>query len=312
MILQYRKNGLVFLLLENAALRVQVLPQFGGKMVELLNKQTGTQFLLEPAQDYTQKMLPSYGAEYAQHAPGGFDECFPTIRASVYQWNGAAGDRKYFFPDHGELWSIPWTYHMSNHAIYLSVQGVRADYEFKKKITLHEHTVQIDYTLVNLSDRVLEYLWAPQPLLRIHPGCQILLDEGIQRVSLEWTTDAAVGKQGAYLSWPYLDDNRKMDYRIIPEPDIGRTIKLYARSPGSGQCGLHRKDTGERILFKYDTDEFPYIGLWLCYGGWPVNNPAPLYSVAIQPTTSRSDSLQTALERGSIRKLASWRRKNGL
>jgi len=266
-------------------------------MVELLNKKSGTQFLLEPSRDYNQEMLPSYGAEYAQYASGGFDECFPTIRATTYRSNGVSGERNYVFPDHGELWSIPWTYHLSDYAIYLSVRGVRSDYEFKKKITLHEHTVQIEYTLVNMSEHILEYLWTPQPLLQIHPGSQLLLDEGIHSVFLEWSTDAAIGEQGSSLPWPHLDDTQKMDYRIVPEPDVERAMKLYTHAPRSGECGLHRKDTGERILFRYDTEQFPYLGLWLCYGGWPADAPHSLYTIALQPGTSRADSLQTALER---------------
>ncbi len=46
-----------------------------------------------------------------------------------------------------------------------------------------------------------------------------------------------------------------------------------------------------RIRVSFDTDATPYLGLWICYGGWP-DRPGPKQvCVALEPATAPVDSL---------------------
>ena len=45
----------------------------------------------------------------------------------------------------------------------------------------------------------------------------------------------------------------------------------------------------------FDTERLPYLGLWLCNGGWPDDGDEPRqYAVALEPTTSPCNNLVSA------------------
>lgn len=48
--------------------------------------------------------------------------------------------------------------------------------------------------------------------------------------------------------------------------------KLYTPRLSKGYCGLYHPSTNESIVFKFDVESVPYIGLWICRGGV---GPAP-------------------------------------
>jgi hypothetical protein len=48
---------------------------------------------------------------------------------------------------------------------------------------------------------------------------------------------------------------------------------------------------------RFDTAKLPYLGLWLCYGGWPDDEMLPRqYAVAFEPTVAPWGTLSTASE----------------
>jgi hypothetical protein len=68
-------------------------------------------------------------------------------------------------------------------------------------------------------------------------------------------------------------------------------------------CAIHRASTGEAIEIAFSLDTLPYLGLWLCYGGWPDSWEQPLqYAVALEPTTSPCNTLAEAVANRS----AAW------
>src|SRR2546428_14173566 len=68
--------------IENDALRVQVWPQFGGKVSSVVDKADGFELLFNyPAE------LPSgpqYDTPYGKSWYAGWDECFPAVGPGVY------------------------------------------------------------------------------------------------------------------------------------------------------------------------------------------------------------------------------------
>lgn len=297
MIQRYRTNGLLRITLTNRFLSLTVLPEFGGKIISLQCIDSGTEFLLQPDHEYHRNMLPSYGADYLRSGPAGFDECFPTVATSFHPETDGVKDRT-VFPDHGELWAIPWKYWTSEEALFLFARGVRMSYSLSKTIRLKGGAVCMEYQLTNDSGRSIHYIWSPQPLLAVEPGSQILLDESVTEVLLDWSTDAALGRHGDLLPWPRMHPRHQMDFAVIQPREVRIAAKIYTEPLDRGICVYRTAQTGEQIEFRFDPRKLPYVGILLWYNNWPATAGDTYYTVAIQPSSGRPDALHRACARG--------------
>jgi hypothetical protein len=71
----------------------------------------------------------------------------------------------------------------------------------------------------------------------------------------------------------------------------GRADKLFAGPMQEGWSLLERTAIGLRIKIGFDPAITPYLGLWLCYGGWPEGHEQKQVCVALEPATAPVDSL---------------------
>lgn len=298
---KYYQNDIPYLILENNEIIVTISPAMGGKILGLQKIQSGTQFLLQPNHDYNTNRLPYYGADYNRYQPAGFDDCFPTMRASSHPGKGRDGQpANIHFPDHGELWSIPWDYYVSDESVYLSVKGVRLDYEFSKVIRLEQSSVYVDYRLINYSTVPFSYIWAAHPLLEVQPGAEICFEQRLNKVLLDYSTDPALGRPGTRISWPGLTHGKNTNYSIIPPPKEhakNYIVKFYTDPLIVGTCSYVRADTGERIIFKFDPEKIPYIGIFHQYLEKSTSLEQAHHKIALQPSIGRPGSLRQACAR---------------
>ncbi len=299
-IAEIEKNNLIHVVMENDLLRIVVLPEIGGKMIELTNKKTGRQFLLEPQSADGLYRRGYYGANFEGYDTSGFDECFPTIESSEHpDLKGLRpNDFDIIFPDHGELWSLPWHYRIEDDALLLTANGVRFPYQFKKRISLTENQVEISYSLKNHGDFPFSYIWSAHPLLKVQPGARLVLSDEIERVMLNWASDENMGEFCETLSWPYLESGDKsVDYSMVQPRDFGKALKIFTDALTVGGAGVYFSDTDEHLLFQFDTAVNPYLGIWLCYGGWPEGSEEKHLTVGLEPCSGRPDSLEEAINR---------------
>jgi hypothetical protein len=70
---------------------------------------------------------------------------------------------------------------------------------------------------------------------------------------------------------------------------------LYAGPLASGRCGLFRSVVGRGIVLHFDPAQLPYLGLWLCYGGWPDDSERRQFAIALEPTVAARGSLEDAV-----------------
>ncbi|MFO7971553.1 MAG: hypothetical protein R6U40_07365 [Desulfobacterales bacterium] len=299
MIDEYERNGRTFVSAENEQLFVEFLPEVGGKMTKLLNKKTGTQFLLEPQNEEKSYKQASYGADFEKFDTSGFDECFPTIEESEYRKLSAPEERTgTVLPDHGELWSRPWQYDMVDEYLQLTIAGVQLQYRLTKRISLDGNRVLLDYYLANEDDIPLTYLWSAHPLLRVNPGTKLFFRDNIEEVFVNWASDPDLGQFGDKLPWPVIRNNgQPIDYSVVKKRDFGQAAKFFTHSLNNGLAGIHDSQTDETLLFHFDPGKTPYLGLWLCYGGWPAEADRKHLTVGIEPTNGRPDALDEAVKR---------------
>ncbi len=308
---EFTRNDLIHVSLENDKIRVVFLPEIGGKMIELTLKETGRQYLLEPQNPEQFYKRAYYGANFEEYDTSGFDECFPTIEPSEHpQLAELRGGDNIIFPDHGELWALSWHHHIDGDQLILTANGIKFQYRFVKRIKLFDNHVLIDYHLKNYSDHPFKYIWSAHPLLKVEAGARLVLDKEIEKVFLNWASDAELGGFGDELSWPVIGSgNTMVDYSKVQTKEFGKALKCFTGSLNRGVAGIYHPDTDEHLLFHFDPAENPYLGIWLCYGGWPINNEEKHLTVGLEPASGRPDSLKEAINRNEYAEILAGEEK---
>jgi galactose mutarotase-like enzyme len=165
--------------LENEIIRLTCVPGMGGKIVQLLDKRGGYEWLVEAGERPFHPV--EYGAVFTRQDMSGWDEMFPTIDADTYPRDGKFRGSK--LPDHGEVWSIPWDLSAEKDRIALTVEGLALPYVFERTITfLDADTLRFDYRVTNKGDEGFIYLWAAHPQFRATPHLRIRLNEAVNEV----------------------------------------------------------------------------------------------------------------------------------
>lgn len=278
---------------ENEVLRVVLIPELGGKLVSILDKRSGREWLAQ-----NDRLGNSgYDTPFEQGDLRGWDEMFPTIDRCLYPhrpWQGTA------IPDHGEVWSIPWESRLSegNDVLVCHVYGVRFPYRLEKRVWLDgEAGLVMAYEVVNLSPFPFSYLWAAHPLFQVEPGMRLVVpySEGSE-VVLQISKHDHLGQRGSRLPWPHGVNGTRLD--LVPDKGDRYEKYYFGQSPGEGWARLEHPATGEALTMEFPTGEVPYLAVWANYGGYHGG-----YHVAIEPATGYLDSLTTAVEQGKVRTL---------
>jgi hypothetical protein len=280
--------------LENAALRVVVVPEAGAKIVSLFDKRAGREWLVTPEQSNPFRAWP-YGTEYNSNQCGGWDEMFPTILACPYPGEGPYGGAE--LPDHGEAWCLAWSDAGSTAAqIILELAGRALPYRVRRMLSLDGDALQMDYALENCGDAEFAYLWAAHPQFACDPGAEIVLPEDVIEVTnvlpLSW--GAEYGEPGTANRWPEFDYNGTMvrqDRVAAPERRGGRKFYLPVERPIA--WGELRQPSGEWLRMSWDAGLAPYCGIWIDEGF--LNRVSDM---AFEPATGYYDSLLAAWNNG--------------
>jgi hypothetical protein len=286
--------------LDNGVLRASVLPELGGKMISLVRQASGREFLLPPTREYRRA---AWGDKFEDFDTSGFDECLPTVAEGQYV-DGHCPRRK--FPDHGDLWSVPWQYEVLREELLLSALGSSLPYTFRKKLRFDGNQLVIEYEIQNMSNLAFAYLWSAHPLLQVEAGARVLLPDDVRELLIQWSDDKRLGKAGESCAYPLAKttDGGVENLAIVKPPSTGTADKLFTPRLKTGFCGLHFPRSHESIAFRFDATATHYVGLWLCQGGWPKSSAQKHFTIALEPCNSRSDSLTEAVGRGACPVLA--------
>lgn len=285
--------------LRNDYLEVLLLPRVGAKIVSLRYLPTGREWLWrDPSRRLRET---SNGGAFADYDLSGMDECFPTIAPCPA---GAHVDRP--LPDHGDLWSRPWRCVSIDGGVETSVTGDCLPYRFARSTILAGASVRFEYTLENLREFPMPYLWAAHPLFAISPGMRVEVP-GTPTLIKEFGVGGRVGPDDesgrrGYLSrhlWPEVvgADGHIFDLREITSPTPGTIDKVYAIDLEEGWAQLHEPVNLTRLEIRWSLKQVPYLGLCMNMGAWPTTGTVGRW-VAMEPCTATSDQLGRAAARG--------------
>jgi len=153
----------------------------------------------------------------------------------------------------------------------------------------------LNYRARNSGNYAVPWSWAAHPLFACEEGDRIVLPDSIRSVKVEGSGGGRLGKSGDSTTWPHaeLASGGSADLNVVDRGDSGTGDKLFAGplSTTENWCVLERNSAGLRIRVRFDSAATPYLGLWICYGGWPERPGPKQVCVAMEPSTAPVDSL---------------------
>lgn len=266
---------------------VALMPALGGKIASL---RVGTHELLQAP---LKPLAPrSRTMAFSDSDASGWDECLPSVADCIIDTEGGAAA----IPDHGDLWRVPWQVLDANaDSTTMRANCFSLPLQLTRSILLTETTsgwqLQLLYSLTNLGAYAVPWLWSAHPLFAVDPGDRVVLPNQVHNVRLEGSAGNRLGVSGDSLTWPR---NNGTDLARVSKPDTSVGDKIFAGPLGTteeGSCTLERLQAGLRLTVLFDPMLTPYLGLWLCYGGWPSEPGPKQFCVAPEPCTAPVDSL---------------------
>jgi galactose mutarotase-like enzyme len=269
-----------------------LMPSLGGKIASL---RIGSHELLQaPLHPYAPR---SQSMPFSASDASGWDECLPSVAECVVETpEGPA-----HIPDHGDLWRVSWeVLEASSDSATLRARCFSLPLEITRTLLLSETRtgwkLQLLYSLLNLGQHSVPWCWAAHPLFSVDPGDRIHLPASIDSVQVEGSVAATLGPSGNTLPWPVVTrtTGQTSDLSSAQSPSSGIGDKVFAGpfpQHSGAWAALERPQAGLRLTVHFEPAITPYLGLWLCYGGWPESQQARQFCVALEPTTAPVDSL---------------------
>jgi hypothetical protein len=264
--------------LESPELRVDVAPSVGGRVVSIVHKRRGYEFL------WRNSALPlelkRAGTDYDPNFYGGIDELLPNDVAETIQ--GVA------CPDHGELWTTSLRAEVEKDRLILkgvlSAYGLK--YERQMRLSDQRPCLLFHYRISNMTNQPRPFLWKLHAALAIQEGDEIECPaETGQIVDPSWSRYRTT----APFKWPNLEGHR---VNVIPAKD-GTMDFFYLSNLHKGELYWHRPDAGLKFGYEFDTRVFPYAWLFATWGGFLEH-----YTAILEPCTTTPMSVNEALPKG--------------
>jgi galactose mutarotase-like enzyme len=229
----------------------------------------------------------------------GWDECLPSVAdCTLLTEVGTAT-----IPDHGDLWRVPWQIiETTADSATLRARCFSLPLQLTRSLILSATDtgwrLQLLYSLTNMGVYSVPWSWSAHPLFATQEGDRVVLPSNVHSLRVEGSGSNRLGKNGASISWPVTKlanplhcDHSEADLSLARCPQSGIGDKLFAGPLSEGWVTLERPSAGLRLTVTFDPKSTPYLGLWLCYGGWPDEPGLKQMCVALEPATAPVDSL---------------------
>jgi hypothetical protein len=271
-------DGLSIISGENDYLKFEILPDTGGKIISIYNKQLGREFLWTQ-QDLTLRQLAP-GTEYDPNFYGGMDELLPN---DIPENIGGID-----YPDHGELWTTQMEHEVSEESLSVFARLKLSGIYYNKKIRLDKTApvMYLDYLIRNESDSEKKFLWKMHPALRIEDGDELITTAKWARV-----VDPAYSrfKNPETFQWPWIEG---IDASRVPAK--GNEVDFFFLwSVERPEMNFVSGNGKYLFSIQYDQKIFPFQWYFASYGGF-MNH----YTAVLEPCSSMPLSVNEAAKLG--------------
>lgn len=272
-------KGFLSITIENEQIRMEIVPDLGGKLVSMIYKPSGKEWLIDSGERPLR--LPIYGSTFGEWDMSGWDECFPTINACPWEM-----DKSINLPDHGEIWALPWMYRVEENEVICSVESPLLSCKFTRSISFHSaNKVRMGYRVDNMSDQPMPFLWVPHPQFAVTEPTRILLPESMEEMLCVYAGHTL--KNGETYAWD--------DVSLISPVVTGDGRKFYyeGQVPLSWS-GLYGQESDNFLIVSVPKEKVPYLGVWIDEGMY--NDRV---ACALEPSIGYYDSLDMAVSNGT-------------
>lgn len=280
---------------ENEHLRVEIVPRRGGKIISFVNRESGKEWVYRT--DVQWEPL-HYGMRWEDGDRSGWDEMFPTILACPCPddpWKGVP------YPDHGEVWTLPWDYEIRDDTVRLEVYGVAVPYIFSKVYVLSGKDLKIQYEVRNPTPFAISYLWCAHFLLAIEPGMKLGVDPTLNSVQYQYSHRGRMASQ-PYGRSPY-PVSGDIDLSVIEENTGKHAEKYWFEGPlQSGVTSISSQENGDTLVYVFDPADVPYLAVWANYGAFNQD-----YTFAFEPSTGFLDDVYIAKVLQKVKRVEGYR-----
>lgn len=295
-------EGFKALTIKNKKISLTTIPELGGKIISIINRETGFDFIWRNKTIKLQKF--SYDSNFAFSDSSGINECFPTIFPCKYicfPWENI------MIPDHGEIWPLSFKTVVKENKIIQDVHGVRFPYIFTRVIGINNNTIKLSYKVENLSQFKFNFIWAIHPIFKLLEDTEIVVKRS-PNVTINYCYNKELILGNKEYIWPILgtEDGKDIDFS-----KIGRSkryaVKFVLSNLSVGFVGLRYNNQNEKIDVIFDKDKIKYCGLWINSRGWPEESLYKYRHIAIEPCNGVTDNLEECI----IRRNDFWTIKGG-
>jgi len=296
-------NGHPVIWLENEWLKLAVLPEKGADIPLLYHQPSGVQVLMETPKGL-QPPSNQPPVDFLENYEGGWQELFPN-------GNDACVVHGVEIPFHGETALLKWDVDVINEtSLHLWCTCRNTPFKLERFIHLNQSTLEFDGKVTNLSDETWPFCWGQHVVLGgdfLEQGCQLEIPASFIATPADLYEPATARlAENQWESWPLArgrQAGKMIDLRHIPAADAHCHDDTYLTGFEQGAWRVTNPRLGLRVGFDWDKDVFPWVVLWMPYGGADLPPLTGVYGVGIEPWVSRYH-LSKAVEVGEARWLA--------
>ncbi len=201
--------------------QLAIRPERGGRVTSL---RLGGHELLDQGIGVDDPDAPGF----VEAGAWGWDEMVPTVDPRPYPGPGPWAGQE--LPDHGEAWRLPWSVLAETAAsAEMECSGIRLPWRLRRRITLGEQAVRVEYVYQNWGAYPLYAYWCAHPLFQYEAGMTV---EGFGSIS------------------------------ELPE---GTSTKLHLQAGSVDHVRLAWR-SGSAVEVAWGPSLTPYVAIWACNG----------------------------------------------
>jgi hypothetical protein len=288
--------------LENEQLKVAVLPGKGADIPELTHKPSAVQFLMKTPAGL-QPPGESPPEDFLENYEGGWQELFPNA-------NEGCAYRGRKIPFHGEVALLPWEWEIFQDdfeasEIRLQVRCQHTPFRIERRMRLEKGSarLQIREKVLNEAGEPWAFVWGQHLTLGgafLERGCRLEIPAGFLATAEQpYEPETARLSAGQHRPWPFAQGctpGDLVDLRDIPGPEAHSHDDVFIGDLERGVFSVTNPRLKLRFTMEWDASIFPWLIVWMPYGGADLPPLTGIYGIGIEPWVSRYPLARAAAE----------------
>ena len=273
----------------NAKVAFVVIPQLGGRVWEATDISRRQQWIWH-REDVRLAAVPP-GSSYDDVWAGGWEELFPNDAAGHFEGR--------VMLDHGSWWTTAWTVaDMVDGAegiirLVAETQAPRTRCIKEFRLGADSSTLHANYRIESCEHDSFHFLFKQHLPVALSPSCRLVLPGG--RITPVDPTFSLLLAPSQDAEWPIAlgQGGESIDLSKVPPRSSKTREFVYLTEVPEGWCGVDDHERGAALRMHYDRSVFPFVWLFLTYGGW-----RNCYTAVLEPCTNMPKDLAAAAEAG--------------